>query len=126
MNLKTLFTLSAVVTILFGLGFTFAPEPLTALYGAQLTQAGIYVGQLFGSVLIGLAVIAWYARSEDRSTFLNAVLLAFFITDLLGFLLSLWVRLGGVVNELGWSSVVLYGLFTIGFGYFRFVKSGNE
>ncbi len=126
MNVKILFTLTAIVTLLFGLGFTFLPAPLTELYGAKLTTGGIYVGQLFGSVLIGLAIIAWYARNAGRSIFLNAVLLAFFITDLLGFLLSLWARLGGVVNELGWSSVVLYGLFTIGFGYFRFMKSATE
>ena len=125
MNLRTLFVFAAAVTLAFGLGFMFAPGPLTELYGVSLDPGGLYVAQLFGAALIGLAIIAWTARTAEKSSLLEAILMGFFIFDLFGFLFSLWALMGNVVNDLGISSVILYGLFTIGFGYFRFAKSDN-
>ena len=126
MNLKTLFTMAAVVTIAFGLGFMFLPAPISGLYGLTLDPGGLLFAQLFGALLVGFAIVAWYARAVERSDFLNGVLLAFFVSDLFGFLFSLWALMGGIVNDLGLSTVVIYGFFTIGFGYFRFAKSDNS
>jgi hypothetical protein len=32
---------------------------------------------------------------------------------------------GGVENQLGWSTVAIYLLLAVGFGYFRFAKPVN-
>jgi hypothetical protein len=34
-------------------------------------------------------------------------------------------QLSGAVNALGWSTVVIYALFTLGYGYFQFMKPGG-
>jgi hypothetical protein len=36
---------------------------------------------------------------------------------------SLIAELGGVTNPLGWTVVGLRAIFTLGYGYFRFVRS---
>jgi hypothetical protein len=54
----------------------------------------------------------------------RAVLTANFLTAGLGFLFSLMAQLSGVseANALGWSTVALYLLLALGFGYLRFMR----
>jgi hypothetical protein len=42
-----------------------------------------------------------------------------FAASLLGSLIG---QLGGQIGALGWTTVVLYALFTLGYGYFAFMK----
>jgi hypothetical protein len=53
------------------------------------------------------------------------VLTANFLTTALGTIFSLIGQLGGVpgVNALGWSTVLIYLLLGLGFGYLRFMRS---
>jgi len=39
-----------------------------------------------------------------------------------GFVVALINQLSGLVNALGWSTVALYLLFALGYGYFQFKK----
>ena len=123
MKLNTLFMFNFIVAILFGLGFTLMPATMADLYGAELTPAGLYIGQLFGLSLIGFAVLSWLARGLTDPAGRQAIVTALFISELIGFVVSIINQLAGVVNALGWSTVVLYGLLALGFGYFRFVKT---
>ena len=123
MKLNTLFMFNFIVAILFGLGFTLMPATMADLYGAELTPAGLYIGQLFGLSLIGFAVLSWLARGLTDPAGRQAIVTALFISELIGLVVSIINQLAGVVNALGWSTVVLYGLLALGFGYFRFVKT---
>jgi hypothetical protein len=53
------------------------------------------------------------------------VVLGNLVGDAAGFVLALLGQLSGVggVNQLGWSTVLIYLLFASGFAYFQFVKS---
>jgi len=123
MKLNSLFMFNFIVAILFGLGFTLMPATMADLYGAELTPAGLYIGQLFGLSLIGFAVLSWLARGLTDPAGRQAIVTALFISELIGLVVSIINQLAGVVNALGWSTVVLYGLLALGFGYFRFVKT---
>jgi hypothetical protein len=89
MTLRTLFTINAIVAVLFGLGFLLAPVPLLASYGVELSDAGLYVARLLGTAFIAFALISWFFRDSPGSSELRAVILAFFVSDLIGFVLSL-------------------------------------
>ena len=39
---------------------------------------------------------------------------------LIGFVVALQAQLGGLTNALGWLTVLIYGLFAVGFAYFLF------
>jgi len=81
-----------------------------------------YVAQLFGAALLAFAVLTWTARNAPDSDTRRAILLAMVVGDGIGFIVSLIGQLGGVMNALGWSTVVIYLLLAVGFGYFCFAQ----
>lgn len=125
MKLGLLFTLNAVIAAAFGIAFIVVPRPLLEAYGVTLTPGTAVVSRLFGAALVGYGVLTWQVRAAASSETLRAVVLALFVGDVLGFVLSLQGMLKGAINALGWSTVVIYGLLAAGFGYFAFGKSGS-
>lgn len=124
MKLSNLMVVTAVVAILFGIAFVLAAGPLISLYGGTLTPAGTVVAQLFGAALIGYAVVNWFARNAKETEALRAIVLANFVADAIGFVVALLGQLSGAANALGWSTVAIYLLLALGFGYFQFMKPG--
>jgi len=122
MNLRNLFILSAVVGLVFGLGFLIFPDQLLQLYGVELSEAGLYVGRLMGAVFIGVGVITWQARYSNDSLARRAIVAGLFIDFLLGLVVSVMMMFSGLVIALGWSTVIIYLFFTLGYGYFQFIK----
>jgi hypothetical protein len=123
MKLNTLFMINFILAILFGLGFTLMPATMSDFYGTALTPAGLYVGQLFGLSLIGFAVLTWLGRGLTDPASRQAIVTALFVSNSIGVVVSIVNQLAGVVNALGWSTVGIYVLLALGFGYFRFVKT---
>ncbi len=122
MKLGSLFTLNAVIAAAFAIAFIVVPAQLLEVYGVTLTPGTAVVSKLFGASLLGYAVLTWQVRAVGPSATLRAVVLALFVGDVLGFLLSMQGVLSGATNGLGWSTVAIYGLLAAGFGYFAFGK----
>jgi hypothetical protein len=122
MKLKVLFIITAIVAIVFGVVFVIIPAQLYSLYGIESGAGLDYMGQLFGAALIGFGLIAWFARKAADSDARKAVVLSFFIADGIGFVISLIGQLNEIVGPLGWLTVAIYLLLSIGFGYFQFSK----
>lgn len=87
-------------------------------YGPEVTPQLEYVARLFGAALLAFAILTWTARNAPDSDTRRAILLALFVGDSMGFIVSLIGQLGRVVNALGWSTVLIYLLLALGFGYF--------
>jgi len=126
MNLALLMTINAVVAAVFGIAFVIAPGQAVSLYGVSADAPLRYIAQLFGAALLGFAVLTWMARKAPASDTRTAIVLALFVSDGLGFILALIGQLGGVVNSIGWSTVVIYLLLALGFGYFQFMKPATS
>jgi hypothetical protein len=122
MKLSALMVINAVVSAVFGVGLVLVPGTVLSQYGATTDAAFEYTGQLLGAALIAFAVITWLARKATDSEARRAILLGIFVGDLAGFILALKAQLGGVVNSVGWSTVVIYLVLALGFGYFAFAK----
>ncbi len=80
------------------------------------------MARLLGAKLIGIGLIFWFEKDADTGT-LRGITLALFVADGLGFLATLMGQLSGLMNALGW---ITWFLLALGFGYFRFVESGNS
>ena len=122
MTLRNLFIINTVLPLVFGVALVLAPASLVSLYGGTLGEFGIVTGRLLGGAFLGYAVLSWFARNAEDSEVQRAIVLALFITNAIGFIVSLLARISGVGNPLSWSNVVLYLLLALGFGYFQFVK----
>jgi hypothetical protein len=123
MKLKTLMIINSVVAIVFGVLFVIVPAQAYSCYNITADEQLIYMGRLFGSALIGFAMLTWIARNAADSDARKAILYALFTADCIGFVVALIGQISNVVNALGWSTVAIYLLLALGFGYFQFFKA---
>jgi hypothetical protein len=122
MKLGVLMSVNAVVAGVFGLALIFAPAEFLSVYGVTTDAQFAFVGQLFGAALFGYGLLTWYARNAADSEARRAIVRALFAADAVGFLIALMAQLRGLVNTIGWSTVAIYLLLAVGFGYFQFKK----
>jgi hypothetical protein len=126
MKLKTLLIINAIVAAAFGIAFVLVPDQVMSLYDIEASAILSYTGQLLGAAFIGFAILTWSARNADDSTARRAIVLAFFIGNGVGFAVALIGQLNDVVSALGWSSVAIYLLFALGYGYFQFLSPAPQ
>ncbi len=120
--MKLLMIINAIFALLFGLGFLLAPESLLSAYGATTDAELLQMARFFGSAMLGYGLLTWLARNAQESEARQAIILSLILTFAVGFVVALQGQLSGVVNTLGWFTVVLYLFFVLGYGYFQFVK----
>jgi hypothetical protein len=120
MKLPTFLSVVGVVSILFGLGFVAVPAEVLAQYGVAADAHTIFMSRFFGGSLIQIGVLAWLARHIVDSLGRRAIVLSGLTGTVIGFFVALHGQMNGLVNALGWSTVVIYALFAIGFAYFQF------
>jgi len=126
MKVKTLMIISSIIGLLFGLSFFFAPAWTEASYGVNLDIGGQYIARLLGSVYLGYAALLWLARNSASSGTRHAIVVSAFVTMGLGLVLSIYDRIVGIENALAWSTVAIFLLLSIGFGYFAFIKPNAD
>ena len=122
MKIKTLMLINAVVAGAFGLAFVIVPGWVAGNYGITADAAMRYVNQLFGANLVGIAVLCWLAQDASESDARTAIIWALCITNAVALVVTVVAQLGHVLNTLGWSSVVIFLCFTVGWAFFLRAK----
>jgi hypothetical protein len=122
MTIRTFFAILAVLSVLFGIGFVLAPAQVLANYGIEHSPALALLGRLFGGALLTLGIILWLARDFRDDAAIRTVLVAVLIGDAVNLVVATMGTLSGVVNALGWSTVLIYLFGTAGSGYFLMAR----
>jgi hypothetical protein len=122
MNLKHLFTINFFVAVFFGISCGIFPSWVLQLYGLEPNNAAIWTTRLVGGSILGFASLMWFGRKTASADARIAIAYALLIQDLFGFIASMEIQLSGSVNFFGWSSPILYGLLTLGYTYFLFLR----
>jgi hypothetical protein len=125
MKLKTVLIFNAIAALAFGIGFVLIPATVGGLYGIAQTPSVTFVGQLFGAELIGIGLICWLIRNIADTSFQRAIIISLLISDIVGAIVSVLGITSGVMNVVGWSSVAIYLLLVLGYGYFLSAKPGS-
>ena len=115
-------TIVAIIFAIFGIGQLVAPSEFMAVYGLSFNAAGVLIARVFGTVVIGQAIVYWAARNAGSSDLMQAILYAGVISNALDVIVAWYGISSGVLNSMGWALVVLHALLTVGFGYFAFGK----
>ena len=118
MSFKNLMVIKAMVCLGFGILLLAIPDKLISIFGATLGDGGMFTAREYGSALIGTLFLCWFAKNAVESDARRAIILALFVYDLIAFVMTAITVISGVLNPLGWSIVIIYLFFTLGFGYF--------
>jgi hypothetical protein len=123
MTIKMLFTILAILSFLFGIGFVLAPDQVLANYGIEHSPALALVARLFGGALLALGVILWLARDFRDEAAVRAVLISTLVGGVVNVVVAIIGTLAGTTNALGWSTVLIYLFAAVGSGYFLMAQS---
>jgi hypothetical protein len=120
MRLGTLLRLAGLLALAFGIGFLFAPARVLSMYGVAAEPTVVLLARFFGSALVQLGLVLYLIRDVSDPTTRRGVVIGSFLGSLAGFVVSLTAQFWGLVNSFGWSTVAIYGLLLLGYGYFVF------
>jgi len=123
MKLKTLLIIKAIVCLCLGIPILIVPDLIYSIFGASLSEGGVFAAREYGAAMMGILMLTWFARNSQESEARLAIILALFVYDFFGFVVTLIAVLSGVLNPLAWLVVALYLALALGFGYFLIPRS---
>jgi hypothetical protein len=122
MKLRHLFMINIVFAAFFGITCAIFPRFVFWLYGVTPDGAALWSARLVGGSILGFATLMWFgARSLSADT-RKAIAMALLVQDAVSLIASIDFQLTGTVNSFGWVSVALYGVLSIGYAFFLFIK----
>ncbi|MEJ2747173.1 MAG: hypothetical protein P8183_04555 [Anaerolineae bacterium] len=110
MSRKTLYTLVGAIHLVFGFGFLLLPGVMVALYGAPLDESGTLMTQLLGASDLASAALLLALRDIDASKAARTISIKGALEWSLITLIVLLYSITGLLNFLGWISVVLFAV----------------
>lgn len=116
--MNTLFLVYLIVEAIFGIGFLFVPGLMMGPMGVTLDETSTTFARLFGSLLISIPVLLFFARKSTHADFKRGVVYSIFIYLLASTIILLLTQLKGLMNTMGWSIVILHLVFMLWFGYY--------
>ena len=122
MKLKTLLVIKAIVCLCLGVPILFVPNFIYSIFGATLAAGGVFAAREYGASMMGILMLTWFVRNSQESDARWAIILALFVYDAVGVIVTLVAILTGALNPLAWLVVALYLFFSLGFGYFLLPK----
>jgi len=122
MKLKTLLVIKAIVCLCLGVPILFVPNFIYSIFGATLAAGGVFAAREYGASMMGILMLTWFVRNSQESDARWAIILALFVYDAIGVIVTLVAILSGALNAMGWLIVALYLFLALGFGYFLIPK----
>jgi len=116
--MNTLFIVYLIVEVIFGFGFLFVPGLMMDPMGVTLDETSTTFARLFGSLIISIPVLLFFARKSASPEFKRGVVYSVFIYLLSSTIILLITQIKGLMNAMGWSIVILHLVFMLWFGYY--------
>jgi hypothetical protein len=126
MNHKTVFTINAIIALIYGLSYQFAPNAVLGLYGVTQGDGPALLARFFGAALIGIGLLTWFSRNVKDAEALGAITLSMFIYFAIGFVICVHGTLSGAMSSFGWTGVAVFLVLGLGFGYLQFTKPSTS
>lgn len=120
MYLQRLFLISAVLSLIFGIGFVVAPQLVLEQHGMTANDGFLMMMRSTGGALLGYALIFWSVRNAQPSVTLTAIVRGSFLFHLIAFGANAYGVSTGVMNAMGWGPVLIHLGLATGFGYYSF------
>lgn len=118
MKLNTLFVITGICGLFFGLLTVLIPGGFYAFYGGELTDTGKNASQLQGAAYLGYAFLLFLALKATDPKARKAIVFGLLVHSVIGVIVALRWQIAGILNAWGWSTVAIFGLLTLGYLYF--------
>jgi hypothetical protein len=124
MQLKTIFTVNYIYSILFGVGFIFFPSLCSSLIGFDVAGDAFLIARCMGIFVFCTGILTFLARNTARSPARRAIVISLFTLFTLLFLYKLLLNLlyGMPFNLMFALIYVLHIWFIVTYGYHLFGK----
>jgi hypothetical protein len=117
MDFKTVATLGALLSGLFGVGFVLAPAVSQAFYGATNTDPfTLLLGRYFGTEMLLFCAALWALREVSDARVQRRAALGISLGSVCGLLVTSLGLGNGSLNAMGWSSAFIYLGFALAWG----------
>ena len=120
MNSEFVLTVTAVLWLIFGLGWLIAPAAFGKFWRIAPGDNLNYVGRRYGAFLLMLAVAGWLARDAPNTEARHALMICAFVSLALTSALSLYGALALKLNA--WPAFAVEFLVTLGFAWVLFIN----
>jgi Ca2+/Na+ antiporter len=117
MRLRIFFIVNAICALIAGIILVVVPTFMVNGFGLTPAASKMAIGgQLYGSELILMALVAWVARNiADRKTQINIVE-AFAVANLISLVLSILALVSHTFDAVGWIAIAAYAILTAVYG----------
>jgi hypothetical protein len=110
-------TVSAIFSIGYGVAGLVVPEAIGSIFGITYDTAAVYAGRLLGGSYVGYGIANFLSRDTVDPQTRRALAAGNAFAWAVGFVVSTAAQLQGLVNAIGWSSVVLTVAFTVAWAW---------
>lgn len=122
MSYKVLFLLNALVAVLLGVVFLFVPGRALDFFKADSYAATVLIARFFGSAMIALGLVVWFAKDAD-ATVQKGIGWVLFISAILGLVVNVMgISSSSVIRSNGWITAIVYVIFALLYGYMIFFQ----
>lgn len=124
MSYKMMFTLNAIVALVFGAVFLLMPETILNYFEAEAYVATILMGRFFGSAMISLGLLLWFTKDMPDEAVQKWMAISMFASAVLGLIVTILdiASEKNIMRANGWIAIVVYFLFALGYGFLLYLK----
>ena len=119
-----MFILNAFVSVLLGAVFLFVPGRALNLFGTETFVATLLVSRLFGTAMLALGLLLWFAKDITEEAVQRGMGIALLVGSVAGLVVTIvgMFASNAVIRSNGWIAMLVYVLLGLGYAYLVFSK----
>lgn len=122
MNYRITFMINALIAVLLGLGFLILPGRILDQFGVDEYAATKLISQFFGTALLGLGRLLWFAKDVNEANLQKGMGTALLIGAAAGLVITVMGTTSGILRANWWIAMVVYTVLGLAYAYLVFQK----
>jgi hypothetical protein len=122
MNYRVTFLLNAFIAVLLGLGFLTVPNMVLKQFGVDQYAATKLVTQFFGTAMLALGLLLWFAKSVAEENLQKGMAIALLVGAAAGLVTTVIGATSGILRSNAWMAIGVYLLLGLSYGYLVFMR----
>jgi hypothetical protein len=123
MSYRLMFTINAVVLAIFGVVLMVMPQFVLTQFKSEIYVATLFATRFFGGALLLVGLLLWVLKDAVAVKMQKNVAFLLLAYSIGGFIMSLLgMTTIGIFRANGWVLLVIFGVFSLIYGYMLFLQ----